>query len=73
MWAILPGAIAAFVMLHLIAFRKYGESGPWDEKKRKKVGYFWPEQIFKDVFGFIINISLLVAIYLHFFQRHFLV
>jgi len=47
--AFLPGAIAAFVMLHLLAFRKYGEAGPWDESKRKKVGYFWPEQIFKDL------------------------
>ncbi len=34
--ALLPGAIAAFVMLHLIAFRKYGESGPWDNEKVKK-------------------------------------
>ncbi len=47
--AILPAAIGAFVMLHLIAFRKFGESGPWDKEKRQSTGYFWPEQIFKDV------------------------
>jgi ubiquinol-cytochrome c reductase cytochrome b subunit len=58
--AILPGAIALFVMLHLIAFRKYGESGPWDEKKRKAVGYFWPEQIFKDVLVTFLIFLLLV-------------
>jgi ubiquinol-cytochrome c reductase cytochrome b subunit len=58
--AILPGAIAAFVMLHLIAFRTYGESGPWDEKKRKKTGYFWPEQIFKDVVVTFLIFLLLV-------------
>ena len=38
--AILPAAIGGFVMLHLIAFRTYGESGPWDEKKRKKSAIF---------------------------------
>jgi len=64
--AILPAAIAAFVMLHLIAFRKYGESGPWDEKKRKKIGYFWPEQIFKDVV-----VSLLIFILLVFLSAFF--
>jgi len=58
--AILPAAIAGFVMLHLIAFRQYGESGPWDEKKRKKVGYFWPEQIFKDVVVTLLIFLLLV-------------
>lgn len=57
--AILPAAICGFVMLHLVAFRKYGESGPWDKEKRKKTGYFWPEQIFKDVLiSFLIFILL---------------
>ena len=58
--AILPAAIGGFVMLHLVAFRQYGESGPWDEKKRKKVGYFWPEQIFKDVLVTFLIFLLLV-------------
>ncbi len=58
--AILPAAIGGFVMLHLIAFRTYGESGPWDEKKRKVVGYFWPEQIFKDVVVTFLIFLLLV-------------
>src|ERR1039457_3949275 len=58
--AILPAAICGFVMLHLIAFRKYGESGPWDKEKRKKTGYFWPEQIFKDVLVSLLIFLLLV-------------
>ena len=58
--AILPAAICGFVMLHLVAFRKYGESGPWDQEKRKKVGYFWPEQIFKDVLVSLLIFLLLV-------------
>ncbi len=58
--ALLPGAIALFVVLHLVAFRKYGETGPWDAEKRKKVGYFWPEQIFKDVLVSLLIFLLLV-------------
>jgi len=58
--AILPALIGGFVMLHLIAFRTYGESGPWDGKKRKSVGYFWPEQIFKDVLITFLIFLLLV-------------
>ncbi|MDE1921209.1 MAG: cytochrome b N-terminal domain-containing protein [Candidatus Omnitrophica bacterium] len=58
--ALLPGAIALFVILHLVAFRKYGESGPWDKKKRGGVGYFWPEQIFKDVLVSLLIFLLLV-------------
>ncbi len=46
--AILPGILIAFVILHLVAFRKFGISGPWDEAKRKLTGLFWPDQIFKD-------------------------
>ncbi len=58
--ALLPGAIALFVVLHLIAFRRNGEAGPWDESKRKKVGYFWPEQIFKDIVMSVLLFLLLV-------------
>ncbi len=64
--AILPAAIGGFVMLHLIAFRVYGESGPWDKEKRKKIGYFWPEQIFKDVL-----ITLLIFLLLVFLSAFF--
>ena len=64
--ALLPAAIMGFVMLHLIAFRVHGESGPWDEKKRQKVGYFWPEQIFKDVV-----VSLLIFLLLVFLSAFF--
>jgi len=46
--AILPGILIAFVILHLVAFRKFGISGPWDEAKRKRTGLFWPDQVFKD-------------------------
>jgi len=46
--AILPGILIIFVILHVVAFRKSGISGPWDETKRKRMGLFWPDQVFKD-------------------------
>jgi ubiquinol-cytochrome c reductase cytochrome b subunit len=58
--AIIPALTCGFVMLHLIAFRKYGESGPWNKEKRKGVGHFWPEQIFKDVLVSYLIFILLV-------------
>jgi ubiquinol-cytochrome c reductase cytochrome b subunit len=58
--AIIPALTCGFVMLHLIAFRRYGESGPWNKEKRKGVGYFWPEQIFKDVLVSYLIFLLLV-------------
>ncbi len=64
--AIVPGLIGMFVMLHLIAFRKFGESGPWNKEKHKGVGYFWPEQIFKDVL-----ISFLIFVLLVFLSAFF--
>ncbi len=60
--ALIPFLTGLFVTLHLIAFRQFGEAGPWDPKKRKGVGYFWPEQVFKDVliayFLFILLVGL---------------
>jgi ubiquinol-cytochrome c reductase cytochrome b subunit len=46
--AVLPGILMACIGLHLVAFRKSGISGPWDEAKRKRMGPFWPDQVFKD-------------------------
>ncbi|MFN2264431.1 MAG: cytochrome b N-terminal domain-containing protein [Anaerolineales bacterium] len=50
--------------IHLIAFRKSGSVGPWDDKKRAKSGRFWPKQVFYDaivgVVVFIILIGLVV-------------
>jgi len=46
--AILPAILILFIVLHLVAFRKFGISGPWDEAKRKRTGFFWPDQVFQD-------------------------
>jgi ubiquinol-cytochrome c reductase cytochrome b subunit len=46
--AVLPGILIALISIHLVAFRRFGAVGPWDEKKRKTSGPFWPDQIFND-------------------------
>ena len=58
--AILPGILMAFVILHLVAFRKFGISGPWDEAKRKRIGLFWPDQVFKD--GIVVTLIFLALV-----------
>jgi ubiquinol-cytochrome c reductase cytochrome b subunit len=46
--AILPAVLLLLISLHLVAFRQFGISGPWDPIKRNRTGPFWPDQIFKD-------------------------
>ncbi len=60
--AILPGILLALIGLHLVAFRQFGISGPWDEAKRKHSGPFWPDQIFKDTVFFSIMVVLLIGL-----------
>jgi ubiquinol-cytochrome c reductase cytochrome b subunit len=60
--AILPGILLLFIGLHLIAFRKFGMSGPWDEAKRKSTDLFWPDQVLKDTIFFSLIFVILVGL-----------
>lgn len=53
--ALIPALAFIFIVLHLIAFRKYGSVGPWKTSRRNKTGDFWPDQVAIDliVSGFI--------------------
>jgi len=57
--AILPAMLMGFVAVHLLAFRKVGSVGPWDEAKRTRTGPFWPDQAFKDT---VVATALLVLL-----------
>jgi len=46
---ILPSLLGALILIHLVAFRQFGISGPWKEEKRKTMGRFWPDQVLKDL------------------------
>jgi len=65
--AILPGILILFVILHLVAFRKFGISGPWDEAKRKRSGFFWPDQVFKD--GAVVTFIFVILVGLSAYRR----
>jgi ubiquinol-cytochrome c reductase cytochrome b subunit len=60
--AILPGIVFALIVLHLIAFRQFGISGPWDREKRKVIGHFWPDQVFKDALAFMFVFVILIGL-----------
>jgi ubiquinol-cytochrome c reductase cytochrome b subunit len=46
--AIASGILLTIAAIHLVALRKAGNAGPWDEMKRRLKGPFWPDQVFKD-------------------------
>ena len=60
--AILPGILGALIVFHVVAFRQFQSVGPWNEEKRKKTGYFWPQQILKDLIVISFLFVLMVAL-----------
>jgi ubiquinol-cytochrome c reductase cytochrome b subunit len=60
--AVISGALFTIVAIHLVALRKVGNAGPWDEQQRKKTGPFWPDQVFKDGLASSLIILLLAAL-----------
>jgi len=60
--ALLSGALFTLAAVHLVALRKAGNAGPWDEKKRMLAGPFWPDQVFKDGLTASAVIFILVAL-----------
>jgi ubiquinol-cytochrome c reductase cytochrome b subunit len=63
--AILPALLITFITLHIVAFRRFGCVGPWQEAKRTRTGPFWPDQLFKDLImiGGIVFILLTLAVF----------
>ncbi len=59
---ILPVIAMIFIGIHLTAFRQYGSVGHWQEAKRQKKGYFWPDQIAKDMIVSALILFLIVAL-----------
>ncbi len=58
--ALIPALAFGIIILHLIAFRKYGSRGPWKASKRLSTGEFWPDQVAIDlvVSGFILVVMV---------------
>jgi ubiquinol-cytochrome c reductase cytochrome b subunit len=60
--AILPGVLAGLIAFHVVAFRQFKSVGPWNENRRKKTGFFWPQQILKDLVVVSILFVLMVGL-----------
>jgi len=60
--ALIPGALAFLVLLHLVAFRRFGSVGPWEEQPRQSSGSFWPDQVVRDAFVSLVVFIGLVAL-----------
>ena len=59
---ILPALLAILIIMHLIAFRRFGSIGPWNESLRKTAEPFWPDQVFKDTITAIAVVLVLVSL-----------
>ena len=60
--AILPGLTALLVVVHLVAFRQFGSVGPWDPVQRARSGWFWPDQILKDLLMIVLVLVVLIGL-----------
>lgn len=60
--AVLPALLAALILVHLVAMRRNGVSGPWRAGARSPEGLFWPDQVFKDLTAGSLLLLLLVAL-----------
>jgi len=60
--AVLPGLLATLIGAHLIAFRKIGSVGRWDEEKRKRTGPFWPDQVMYDAVAGVVFFLIVVTL-----------
>jgi len=64
--AIASGILLTIAAIHLVALRKAGNAGPWDEMKRRIKGPFWPDQVFKDGLVATLIIVALVGLSVYF-------
>jgi ubiquinol-cytochrome c reductase cytochrome b subunit len=60
--ALLPPLLLACVAAHIVAFRQFGIAGPWEEARRRRLGHFWPDQIFKDAVVFAAIVLALIGL-----------
>ena len=59
---ILVPALLFLIAVHVASFRTTGIVGAWDKEKRKQIGLFWPDQVFKDVAVISIVIFILLTL-----------
>jgi ubiquinol-cytochrome c reductase cytochrome b subunit len=60
--ALLPLALMALFGFHIVAMRRFGNAGPWEEEKRTPPGPFWPDQVLKDAIVGTIVLFILITL-----------
>jgi mono/diheme cytochrome c family protein len=62
---ILVPALFFLIAVHVASFRTSGVVGSWNKDKRKQIGLFWPDQVFKDtvVLSIVIFILLTLSVF----------
>lgn len=63
---VLPGLVIAVIVGHVYLFRKHGLTAP-PGKKKKRDGWFWPDQIFRDA---VACLAVLVVILIFVLRHH---
>ena len=64
--AILPVLASLLILAHVVAFRQFGSVGPWTEARRQTTGWFWPDQLLRDLIVFCAIFLLLVGLSAYF-------
>ena len=60
--AVFSAILLTLIAVHVVALRKSGNAGPWDEKAHARKGPFWPDQVFKDGLAASLVLLLLVGL-----------
>ncbi len=60
-WVFAP-VLAFLIAAHIAALRTTGIAGPWDERKRRRVGHFWPDQAARDIIVASVVFFILVTL-----------
>lgn len=60
--AILPGIVVALLIAHIWVFRRHGVTHPQNTKG--KVGWFWPDQAFRDMVVSLVVFAVLIGLVL---------
>lgn len=60
--AILPAILGGLIAFHVVAFRQFKSVGPWNPEKSKKIGYFWPGQVLRDMIAVSLLFIIVVAL-----------
>lgn len=63
--AILPALLVLILVAHLALFRRHGITYPSYPKKLEKDGWFWPDQVFRDMIACLVVLGVILFLVLN--------